>query len=625
MLMRLARNTLRTAALATAWFLPNAVVLRAEAPAPPPARPAAAEGETFEQRRKQFLDAVWADYQEHADKPSAKQAFLRAEALFELGKVEEGRRLVDRGLDQLVPGNKENRWIHGGNSGFVAWPGMDCYHRYGASLDDALKERYRKIYAGAVFYKRLSTSNHKIMAAVTRYLATQAFGPDAFKPDPFFEGKEDDGSRFEKSDPTGEKYCRTIIEETVRSGPGEYASRPYGAENVLPLLTLAECARDPEVRSRSRIAYEVAMAQLAPAYLRGLLATFSPRSYPDVETQQPWGIAALAWAHFGGVPPATIHDQWALRAATAQLRLPGALVAAGTARADPYVYRSLVDRWALTHYVNKTYVIFSRSPKADTRQFMGQSYPCGVMWEEPDPARGSHLWITNPAADDNDGDAGNRPTGIHTHGVTKFEQQVQHRDASLFVYEIPADFRNPYVLGYVPGGYRAAVNDSKASQRIFLHYGTVLVAVGAAHPFEWNPASGIRAPASKPREGDSEFRIKALKTAVALETAPPAEYPGATPQEQLEKFRQAVLSRSKIECATDVKPTGRYTDRLGNTLECVFDGPDTVNGKAVDYAAWPVLESPWTRQARGGPMVLTAGAVTRTYDFAAWTVNETEK
>jgi len=580
------------------------------------------QGDAFDQRRRQFLDAVLKDYQENAAKPSAKQAFFRAGALFELGRLEEGRRLVHRGLDQLVPGNKENRWIHGGNSGFVAWPGMDCYIRYERCLDETLKERYRNIYTGAVFYKRLSTSNHKIMAAVARYLATQVWGADAFEPDRFFGGKEDDGSRFERADPTGEKYVRSIVAETVQSGPGEYASRPYGAENVLPLLTLAEAANDPEVRERARLAYEYSLIQLAPAYLRGHLATFSPRSYPDVETQQPWGIAALAWAYFGGVPPATLHDQWALRAATATYRLPGILQAAGTDRSRPYVYRSHVNRWALYHYINRTYVLFSRSPKADTGQFMGQSYPCGVMWEEPDTARGAHLWITNPAADDNAGDAGNKPSGLHTHGVTKYEQQLQHQDASLSVFDIPPDFRNPYALGYIPGGFRAVVNGSKESQRIFLHYGSVLVAVTSAHPFEWDPASGIRAPASKPRLGDSEFRIREIRTAVALETAWPGDFPGATPQEQLEKFRQAVMDRSKIEFRAKGKATGRYTDRLGNTLECVFDGPDAIDGQAVNYAGWPALENPWMNRSRGGPLTVTGGKLSRTYDFAAWKVTE---
>ncbi len=578
-----------------------------------------ASAETCADRRQMFLDAVWTNFKAEAAKPSAKNAFWRAEALFELGRIKEGRQLVHRGLDQLVPGNKENRWIHGGNSGFIAWPGLDCYIRYNESLDAELKERYRKIYTGAVFYRRLSTSNHKIMAAVTRYLATQIWGSNAFHPDPFFGGKEDEGAIFQKNDPTGEKYIREIIAETVRSGPGEYASRPYGSENVLPLLTVAECASDAALRRSAAIAYEVSMVQLAPAYLGGHLATFAPRSYPDMEVQQPWGIAALLWYYFGGVAPKDLDRQWALRAATAKYQLPDVLQAAGTNRSEPYDYRALLNRWALYHFVNRTYALFSRSPKAATKQFMGQSYPCGVMWAEPNPDKTSQLWITNPAADDNN-TKGNEASGLHTHGVTKFEQEVQQRDALVYAFNIPADFRNPYVLGFVPGGYRASLT---APNRLFLHYGTVLIAITSSHPFDWNPHSGIKAPAGKTREGDSEFRIASLQAAVALETASPSEFPGPTPDVQLAAFRDRVLSKTKIDLQAGSNPTGRYTDRAGNTLECVFDGPDTINGKAVDYNKWPVLESPWTKQAAtAGPLQVTDGKRTRAYDFANWTLKD---
>jgi hypothetical protein len=571
--------------------------------------------ETFEQRRQLFLDAVWTDYQQHAEKPSAHMAFWRAEALFELGKLEEGRRLVHRGLDQLVPGNRENRWIHGGNSGFVAWPGLDCYLRYEQFLDDTTKQRYRKIYTGAVFYKRLSTSNHKIMAASGRYLATQIWGADAFHPDPFFQGKEDDGAYFQKNDPTGENYIRENLAEVVKSGPGEYASRPYGAENILPLLTLAECARDPELRQRAALAYECAILQMAPAYLRGHLATFSPRSYPDQKTQRPWGVAVLPWAYFGGIAPERLHEQWALRTATARFRLPESLQPVGTDRTASYVHRALINRWALYHFVNRDYVLFSRSPKAVAKGFQGQSYPCGVMWEEKDTGRGSHLWITNPAADDNQAD-GNKPTGIHTHGVTQYEQELQHRDALLFVFNIPPNYRNPYVLGHVPGGYRASLT---ASNRIFLHYGSVLVGVASASAFQWDPDSGIRAPAAKPRPGDSEFRVMATRTALALETARPADYPGATPAEQLAAFRDRLLAATKIEFRAAGKPEGRYTDRTGRTLECVFDGPDKLDGATVDYAQWPVLENPWMRQdARSGKLTVESGGTKLIYDFTQW-------
>jgi hypothetical protein len=583
----------------------------------------AVEPNGFNQRRQMILDGVWKDFQEHRDKPSANQSFFRAEVLFELGKEPEGRRLVHRGLDQLVPGNRENRWIEGGNSGFIAWPGMDCYLRYERFLDDTIKQRYRTIYTGAVFYRRLSTSNHKIMAAVTRYLATQVWGENAFRPDSFFEGKQDSGSRFEKSDPTGEKYIRQIIEETVGYGPGEYASRPYGAQNMLPLLTLAECAKDPIIRSKARLAYEYTLIELAPSYLRGHLATFSPRSYPDMLTQQPWGVAALLWVYFGGVSPSDPQNEWALRAATADYRLAEIIRQTGTDRLQPYIYRSLVNRWALYHYVNKSYVLFSRSPKAASDQFMGQSYPCGVMWDEGDVTRGSHLWVTNPSADDNE-EKENSPAGLHTHGVTRYEQQVQYKDALLSAYDIPHDFRNPYVLVQVPGGYRAAINDSRSSHRIFLHYGSVLISLASTHSFEWDPTAGIRAPAEKPHAGDSEFRVLATKTAVAVETGLPEDFGGTSAEDQLKSFRKSVLEKSSIELKTDKWVQGRYTDRQGNTLECRFNGADKINGQNVDYQRWPTLENPWMKQSfPGSVLTITNGSRKRVYDFRTWTVTET--
>lgn len=571
-----------------------------------------------------MLDAVWAEYQATKDKPSSKQRFWVAEALFEQGKIEEGCRMANLGLNALVPGNKENRWMYGGNSGFLAWPGIDCYVRYNQHFDEALKKRFKDIYTGAAFYVRLTTSNHKIMAAVARYLATETWGEAAFKPDPFFTPEQAKGNIFQAGDPTGKKYVLSIINDTIKMGPGEYASRPYGAENILPLLSLAEGAKDPEIRRKAQFAYELCILQLAGAYLRGHLATFSTRSYPDMETQKPWGVAVLPWVYFGGVTPSDLPHQWALRAAVAKYRLSDVALPLGTDRSNPYVYRSLANKWALYHYVNKNYVLFSRSPKAGNPVLLGQNYPCGVMWEEPDANRCSHLWITSPAADDLN-DSKNSPTGIHTHGATKFEQQVQCRDAYVSVFNMPADWRNPYVLCFVPGGYQAAINDGNSAGRVYLHYGKVMIAVSASQPFDWNPKAGVKAPAGKPPEGCSEFRVMSTRAAVAIETASPEEFPGKAPQEQLEAFRKAVLGKSKIEFKAEPKPTALYVDRAGNTLECVYDGEDKINGTAVDYKAWPAQENPWMTQAKDGDLTLTDGKTVRTYDMKNCTVTEKSK
>ena len=557
----------------------------------------------FDSRRQWMLERVQADWEEQAAKPGGNNRFYRAMALFEAGRMEEGRRLAHRGLDQLTPGNRENRWMFGGNTGFMAWPGIDLYLRCREQLGPELRERFRTVYTGAVFYPRLSTSNHKIMAAVTRYLATQEWGPEAFRPDPSFEEQHHAGSLFAKDDPTGEKYVRRIIADTLRQGPGEYASRPYGAENVLPLLTLAECATDETIRGPARLAYDLCLAQLAPAWLEGHLATFAPRSYPDMERQRPSGGAIVPWVYFGGTPPADITKAHAIRALLSAHRLPAPVITAATDRAKPYTHRALIGKWALTHYVNRDYALFSRSPKAGGPGFQGQSYPCGVMWKDADPGRVSQLWVTNPAADDN-AMKGNEAGGLHTHGVTPYEQEVQYRDALLFVFDIPAAYRNPYVLGYIPGGARAVIDESRSSGRIFLHYGTVLIALSSPEPFTWEPSAGILAPSAKNAPGDSEFRIHRLRTAMAIETAHPDEFPGTTPEKQLQSFQAAIRKTSNIRFTEDGQAVSHYTDRHGNRLMCTFGGEDRVNDLPVDYAAWPALENPWMDQNPGGPLTV---------------------
>lgn len=584
----------------------------------------AAALETFEERRQAVLETF-------AKEGSEK--FIRAECLFALGRSEEALVEANKGLDALEPGNKINRWMHGGNTGFIAWPGIDCYIRFEKLMDAATKERYRRIYTGGVFYAKLSTSNHKIMAAMTRYLATQVWGEESFRADPFFmkkdpyiiemTGKAKDpppgyvwGTIFTKGDASGEKYLQEIIKATVRGGPGEFASRPYGAQNVLPLLSLADCAKDPEMAAQARIAYEVCLVQIAPAWLRGHIATFAPRSYPDTESQQPWGFATLPWLYFGGVSPKISGAKAAAAAAVSNYQVPAEIVNAATDRSTPYFYQAFINGWALNHYVNKSYAMFSRSSKAGGKPWQGQSYPCGVMWDEPDAGKGSHLWVTNPAADE-EGEM-----GIHTHGVRAYEQEVLGRDSLLFVFQMPADVTFPYALGYIPGGHRAFIDDAASSGRIFLHYGSVLIAVTASEKFQWKPAGGIRAPASPPREGDSEFRVNSRNCAVAIETAPPSEFPGNDSAAQLAGFRKMIIERSALKF-TGMSPTsGAYRNRFGDTLECTFDGKDRVNHETMDYPSWPTLKSPWTTQKTPeGPLEIRDQTSKRTYDFAKWKIN----
>jgi hypothetical protein len=291
-------------------------------------------------------------------------------------------------------------------------------------------------------------------------------------------------------------------------------------------------------------------------------------------------------------------------------------MAAGTDRSTAYRHQALMNGWALDHWTDRTFSIFSRSPKATNPKVLGQNYPTGVMWDEPNLARASQFWVTNPARDDD------QTYGLHTHGVNAFEQQVLRRGTMLSVYDIPVGYRAPYLLGYAPGGYRAMVNDAATEGRIYLHYGSVLIAVTASTTFTWDPAGGVKWPATTVRSGDSEFRIPKYQTglttkvplATALETAAPDEYAGATAADQLAAFRTAVRSGTTLTLTINSAgaPVGTLTDRRGGQMSLVYGGTDTVDGVAIDYKAWPVLASPWITQDKAGNRTITDGTTTVT-------------
>jgi hypothetical protein len=117
--------------------------------------------------------------------------------------------------------------------------------------------------------------------------------------------------------------------------------------------------------------------------------------------------------------------------------------------------------------------------------------------------------------------------------------------------------------------------------------------------------------------------VKAPSCAVAIETAQPADFPGASPAEQLARFRGLLLAKASLK-VTSAKPTSAsYQSRHGETLECAFDGSDRINGEAVDYKAWPTSQSPWTTQKRPeDPLEIKDGRTLRTYDFSTWKIRE---
>ncbi|MBC8009363.1 MAG: autotransporter-associated beta strand repeat-containing protein, partial [Burkholderiales bacterium] len=574
-----------------------------------------------------------------ADDPGGVDGFTAAGGFFARGDLTTGRAYALSRSRSLLA-NHLNGAVQ--VDLFYIWPAVDLVARHGPLLDDETKANIRQIVLTFYQYKDTTTSNLKTLGHVVRFLGGELYGQAAF--DAAKVPASNLTNDWRSSDPAARASLLSLMDTFVTTGCGEVASRPYVWKNLLPLLSLAQLAQDPVVRQRAALAYEASLAQHAGYWLRGHLAMPTTRSYPDMLEQHPTSGASMGmfWYHFGGELPALDSDS-ALLTAVMNPSVSPILELAASSRDTPFISRSRNGPNYLQAYLERDYALFADGPVGPNS---GQVYANGVVWTDSSRSRYSHLWVAKPIHDD--------PSSINvsnTHGKEsrQFAETVA-RDALLYSFDIapPADLTitptpTPYGMGYVPGGYRAVVNDAATTGQIFLHYGSVLIAIRSELPFGWNPATTITYPSGTVRAGDSEFLIDGdtattrppatfttpltanLRFAVAIETARPADFPGATPADQLAAFRTAILAIPKPSRPADAPTTAVYTTRRGDRLRLtrsqdIATYPVTVNDAPVEHALFPRIENPWIYQPAGSKtLVLRSPDRRETLDLATWT------
>lgn len=125
--------------------------------------------------------------------------------------------------------------------------------------------------------------------------------------------------------------------------------------------------------------------------------------------------------------------------------------------------------------------------------------------------------------------------------------------------------------------------------------------------------------------GNDMLWVEARTNAWVLETSERKPFAGGGVDAELESFMQAVLMSVKVDTSqmSASKPLLRVTTLKGDQMECVYlkhqepyKGENKINGKPIDYAAWPMLDNPWVHQEIGqGILTLTHGDKRVTYDF----------
>lgn len=620
-----------------------------------------ADYESAADRERAIVRAALADLEAVKRSPSPMTGWT-AQLLLKAGRKEEGLAIVRSYMSARIKEAKariENyekqkkagtykplmlanglEWGEPHVNGFGLWSMMQVYMRYHDQMDEALKKDFEWLFTSNTSWFG-STGNLSFLIPLNLYLTEKTWGVDSLP----------ENGRYGARGENAIKMFYKRMDYTVSRGSPEFASRPYMLYNIGTLLSFDNPFTDKQLAQRARMAYEISIAHAAGTWLHGNWATPAGRSYPGYLTQAPNGCADMLWAYFGGKTPKLGGNTTAVFSVAESWRPHPLIVKAATDRRKAYVHRSRFDgeRSFQTSFVNKSYALFSTAithpEKGRKTSIWGQTYPYGVMFDQPDSSKASICWMTVPCFDD-------QPLTNYTQGVSsRFGEYLQHRDALLLVAN---NLKNPehrpkirtdikghkpfttdqwYVLCYVPHGYHAMINDSKVSGRVFLDYGSVLVVISATEKFSWDPNATVFSGKGGLHKQDSEFRVFGENVAVAMETAHPEEFPASTAEGRLQKFKKAIEAKTNIavrvvpsshaaEAETIKVAAGTYVDRCGNKLEKTFQGEAKINGAAIDYETWPLVDNPWIHQDWNGNMRISDGVTERVYDVKNWTITE---
>lgn len=418
----------------------------------------------------------------------------------------------------------------------------------------------------------------------------------------------------------------------TRKNLDEYNAPIYYATDLMPVRMLAEFARDPEMKKRATLTLDWMMINMACSWNQGYYVTTAGRSkYWGSSTSSPDGPGATAlagWFHFGGLRPVAagsgaFHAFWMAYPGT--YRVPEIVLRVAQDRGQPFASRESVLSIGKTEVRKYTWHSQNYSLASQWEQTPGPTAALYketkrqmLKWVSDQPISTFALQQENPQRPYKRGET---ITNAFGYGENPYAQILQHEGTQIGVYDVPEKFLfHRFYAPFVKSG--AIVKREESGGWIFCHGGSVLFAFRSIKPVEWG----------KPRENCDVLWCNARRNGWILETSEAKPYAGGGELKELARFASDVLKKTKID-ATGIDaavPRLVYTSLTGHTLDLTFTpfgkpyrDQRKIDGKAVDYRAFPLMGNPWVQQAVDSPLLTVQhGGARRTYDFAAWSVSE---
>ncbi len=524
----------------------------------------------------------------------AKCGFWYAQANFAKRNSLGGRTVLDQTLNSTPE-----------DPPFAYWACMDAYLRWNATdYTQSQRGETRDFMTSFTGYNEGSSQNHQIMLATARYLASEEWAPGSFA----------GGSEFANGDPTGKQFLLAKMDEWVHKGIIEHDSPIYIMFHLGPMRSLADLATDPEIRNMARLAFEWILINAGNEWMNGHMASSSLRNLFPYDAQNEYYETDFAlWLYFGGKTPLDFNLGSLPRAcfsvgmAVSDYELPSIISDIANAKNEEFTNREshAVDtEWNLnfrktTFMDGDRYALYSQAelPPGENSGLNQQSHRWGLVWESiNDDSRKSAFWIKH----------GRRDISSNRAGTTRYEQVLQNERTLVSVCDIPATDDVTFTEGFVSDDYSTFID---TSDKIYFHYGNVLLAVISPKEILWN-------------EGDERIRLDHLKNGFVIETASPDRYSG-TAQEELISFQAEIESSDRL-AGSDVdgdQPRLIYSSIYGYTLDIQYQGDRKIDDQTVDYTSWPLMWNPWVQQTVGDDtLTLIFQDTSRVYDFGNWKV-----
>jgi hypothetical protein len=493
-----------------------------------------------------------------------------------------------------------------------------CPDRY----PEALRAKFRSYAASWSFSRPIGVSlNYELMRDGGGWIAAQEW-PDL---------RDADGNDARRVQALCRERLMRNLSDSTRRNASEYDAPLYYGTDFMALRLLAEFACDAPLKEAARLTLEWMLVQTAAHWHRGYHITAAGRSkYWGSSATSPDAVGettGMAYLLFGGDRPQRV------------ARLPQCFWLAHPGRALPLDW---LPAWQASRPVPRVVAgsLLWPERRIHVRKiaWITEGYGVASQREDGTPAdsylfkecrRTMLKWVSDkPSSTFTVAQANRRRpkekiANAFSYGENPYAQVLQHEGTLLGVYDVPEDYgfwklQAPFTTG------GAIVRRSERDGWVLCHGGSVLFAFRSVRPARWG----------KP---DARLMLDLLecaerRNAWILETSPVAPFGGGGSDAELKRFAEAVLAKTSVEAELDTgAPAIAFRNLAGRTLALRWHAPGDpygghclVDGKQVDYGAYPLFSTAGAHQQPGGPLTVSLpGGGRRTYDFASWTVRST--